>query len=546
MIPMTYPKPDGGGTVSKTLAVRFYSANDLQRLHNTQIGKQDYLAQELEGLKSFASSFATSIVFFECSPSEDQTVATLDSPDSFPRQAMHQLTTKLHPGGKMNCITNIVKSSKAALDIIFTFANFMEPGKIQSREAFFRKQEMLHGVPASSQRNSQDEPSETPQQQQRRRQAQSYRVCEALRALARDLDFPVGEEDVLMQMSQNLQSIATPGNLEHIPLDESTRFKLQNFFCTGEADPNDSRFVDQRPAPSSMDSRPSLFDTVASGGGILGGGFGGEETAGVPMFGDRGQPSFARNVPMDLDPADTGPEIMFDDSFESMDDVDQHQHDSAFHDGMMGNNKNNNHHHFEHDQAQHPFMRQSSRQQSIAPPRGQSYPPLRRGMQYQSEQGVFQPQQAPPPHQPAHGRRLTVSQRYGAPGRSSNTTTGMSQSRMGGRLHANQSFQMGQNHPYRGQQATPFGRPTPPNFQNHRYNPPDAFMTRQPNDRQQEQIYRAGPPAPMREPPQPWPQQTPSSYTNSRMNMPRSTVARPGHPIRQSQFGSHNQFRQWM
>ncbi|KAL7564128.1 hypothetical protein ACA910_021103 [Epithemia clementina (nom. ined.)] len=238
LIPMTFPSKNGEVTVSKSLAVRFYSTSDISRLSlaaDLSIGTD---SEELGGLQKFSNSFALSLVFLVLpetsslvnNDDESILVSELETCNSWTRRAMDLVTSSTFPRNDAKsccCRIIIVPDAKTALEGIRAFAVALKPEKEALKQAFFRRQELQYCVPKSSSRNSTNDGKAVNDHQ--KTQYASNHVRQVFANWARRFELPVGEEDVLMEMLGNLQTIAS---LKHqdVPIEDRTRQMLNSFF----------------------------------------------------------------------------------------------------------------------------------------------------------------------------------------------------------------------------------------------------------------------------------------------------------------------------
>ncbi|KAL3940164.1 MAG: hypothetical protein SGBAC_005235 [Bacillariaceae sp.] len=210
-----------------SLAVRAYFSHNLQEMkdneneNNQKRKSHEEEKYDYDDLSCFLKGFKVSIIFFIL-PMEEQR-NQLDDPLSFLQRAQ-KLVQQLAQN-EMGKIAQVYLLSNAAkaVDLLHSVAKTLDPSTEAKKHKYFaRKHKQLFlpqptCIPATTHADG------------------AKHVREAIAAWADRFEFPPTEADVLCNMMNNLQTVASADNkvLQGIPLDPRTKQCMMQFFGTG-------------------------------------------------------------------------------------------------------------------------------------------------------------------------------------------------------------------------------------------------------------------------------------------------------------------------
>ena len=302
LIPLTFPSPQKtrtGGTASpvitKSLAIRYYSSSDIRRLSavDNNNNNKDPRITQVQALKRMAQSFAVSVVLLVL-PQEveeahhddngEESLQTIEfnNPNSWTNRVMHLLTTPSSSVASSDsnnnntskphgcCRVLVVPTVELALEGIRTFVAALHPQKEALKQQYLQRQELYYCIPptdsgvaaAGTTTTTAHKERHQRHQQERQRHASDH-VRHVMEQWSRRLDLPFGEENVLLELSGNLQNIASGKNQTAVPIEEETRKKMQAFFF-GSLDRQDDEEEDceNHPMPLSTNMLSSTIPTT--------------------------------------------------------------------------------------------------------------------------------------------------------------------------------------------------------------------------------------------------------------------------------------------
>ena len=310
LIPLTFPSPQQtrtGGTASqpiitKSLAIRYYSSTDIRRLSavDNNNNDNDPRSTQVQALKRMAQSFAVSIVLLVL-PQEveeahhddngEESLQTIEfnNRNSWTNRVMHLLTTPSSSVASSDsnnnnttkphgcCRVLVVPTVELALEGIRTFVAALHPQKEALKQQYLQRQELYYcipptdsGVAAAGTTTTTAHKERHQRHQQERQQHASDHVRHVMEQWSRRLDLPLGEENVLLELSGNLQNIASGKNQTAVPIEEETRKKMQAFFFGSlDRQDDDDEDCENHSMPLSTNMVPSTIPTTHTANTIV-------------------------------------------------------------------------------------------------------------------------------------------------------------------------------------------------------------------------------------------------------------------------------------
>ena len=212
-----------------TLAVRVYCPKDMQRLNTTVHAAMDphcpSNAPNLDGLEAFRDAFKYPVVFFIL-PDPNMMMRYLEETNSFVHVAQIIMNEGKHghePEG--NAKTFVVPDARSVVDTILILFDALHPDRRKLRETYYAHTRSLHFVPD-------DDAIATGTVSDDMARHVSTHVENEFRDLAQRLGLAAGEDEILMTQLKSLAAIAAADypTLQQLPLEESTKRKLHDFF----------------------------------------------------------------------------------------------------------------------------------------------------------------------------------------------------------------------------------------------------------------------------------------------------------------------------